>query len=65
MKRTRTKVFGRADEVDWLTRGRPHSFETARKPGGDPLTHLCSSASCSISPIFCANCWRVFLKFVY
>lgn len=27
--------------------------------------HLCSSPSCSISPIFCAICCRVFLKFVY
>ena len=28
-------------------------------------TYLCSSASCSMSPIFCASCWRVFLKLVY
>ena len=29
------------------------------------VTYLCSSASCSKSPIFCAICWRVFLKLLY
>lgn len=29
------------------------------------ITYLCSSASCSTSPIFCAICCKVLLKFEY
>lgn len=32
---------------------------------GNGTTHMCSSFSCSTSPIFCASCWMVFLNVVY
>lgn len=41
---------------------RNNAYSTVYRKG---RSHLCSSASCSISPIFCASCWSVFLKLVY